>query len=69
VTLRDLYAEADRAAGSEPAKVTFIALSAGGWKAVVSGIELPPHIGQGRTAVDAFAEVMRFARRIGAVVR
>lgn len=50
-------------------KVTFIALSRGGWKAVVSGLELPPHFGHGVTGPAALEEVLRFARAIGAIKR
>jgi hypothetical protein len=46
------------------AKVTWISL-ANGWKCVVSGVELPPHTGQGRTCEEALAEVLRLARVLG----
>lgn len=47
------------------AKATFIALAHGGWKCVVSGIELPPHQGHGRTGYEALAEVLRLAKALG----
>jgi hypothetical protein len=56
--MKELLAEVD----VREAKVTWIALAGGGWKAVVDGIALPPHHGQGRTGTDALAEVLRMAR-------
>jgi hypothetical protein len=56
--VNELLEEVDR----RKAKVTWIPLSGGGWKAVVSGIELPPHFGHGRTGTEALAEVLRMAR-------
>ena len=37
------------------------------WRAVVTGLELPPHIGLGPTSADALAQVLTFAWRIGAL--
>ncbi len=48
------------------AKVTWIESKRLGWKCFVSGIELPPHMGRGRTPVEALAEVLRLAAQIGA---
>lgn len=46
------------------AKVTWIETKHLGWKCIVTGIELPPHMGLGRTPADALAEVLRLASSI-----
>jgi hypothetical protein len=58
--MKELLDEVDRFGG----KVTWIAI-ASGWKCVLSGVELPPHSGHGRTGAEALAEVVRFARTLG----
>lgn len=49
------------------ATVAYEALDAGGWKARISGLALPPHIGRGHTAAAALADSLTFALRIGAL--
>jgi hypothetical protein len=47
------------------AKVTWLALSCGQWKCIVTGIALPPHQGIGSTPLRALEEVLRMAERLG----
>ena len=47
------------------AKVTWIETHHIGWKCIVTGIELPPHMGIGRTPIEALAEVLRMAAHLG----
>ena len=46
------------------AEVVWLSLSRGGWKCIVTGVELPPHTGTGSTPLRALAEVLVFAARI-----
>lgn len=49
------------------ARVSYQPLTAGGWKACITGIAMPPHLGRGATAAAALAELLTFALRIGAL--
>ena len=47
------------------AKVTWIALTGGRWKCVVSGIALPPHQGIGTSPLRALSDVLVMAGTMG----
>lgn len=67
LAIRTTRGELERIVDGLGARVTYQQLDAGGWKARVTGIAIPPHLGHGATAAAALAEVMTFALRIGAL--
>lgn len=67
LAVRATRAELESVVDRLGAHVSYQALAAGGWKACVTGIATPPHLGHGATAAAALAEVLTFALRIGAL--